>query len=175
MNLNDITNKVSDKDIHDLAKTLGYNSTTNFQRTYDKFKQAETLSNWLGSGYYDLVNTAENFLSKLAKIADIDIEQDIVSAKEYLIEKAKFKDSYIIAITDFKRGNQNNFTMGADLNKRKLSLYGNEELLFKSEQDVLGLIPQIIDRHYKANANNILGNVMYYEVYLPFGKYKFDI
>lgn len=175
MNLNDITNKVSDKDIHNLAKILGYNSTTNFQRTYDKFKKSETLSNWLGSGYYDLVNTTESFISRLAKIVDIDIEQDIVATKEYLIEKDKFKDSYIIAITDFKRGNQNNFTMGADLNKRKLSLYGNEELLFKSEQDVLGLIPQIIADHYKVNANNILGDVQYYEAHLPFGKYKFDI
>ncbi|AJI56206.1 hypothetical protein LA02_1000 [Francisella philomiragia] len=175
MEITKITNKLSDKDISQLAKELGYNSAEIFQKTYQKFQQSQTLKNWLQSGSYDSVNTTESFVSKLAKIADIDIEQDIVAAKEFLMEKEKFKNSYILAVTDFNRQNQSIFSMMADFNNRRLSLYSNAELLFKTDKEILDIMPRLISQHYNMDSNNILGNILYYEAYLPFGKYKFEM
>ena len=163
-----------------IAKELGYSNSTKFEITLNKFLQFSTLYEWFQCGHYDLVNTAEDFFIKLSKALKIDedtINNEIENITLYKKEIEKFKDSYIFVNTNFKRKNEPIFALALCENQRRISLYKNENLLFKSIDEILEILSKEIKKHYLQNKGTlkIWGKINSYQIHL-FGKiYVFNI
>ncbi|APA83527.1 hypothetical protein [Francisella tularensis] len=170
MEIKQVSEKLANQNLDQLAKSLGYKTTESFQKTLDKFNQSETLKDWLWDGGYDLVNTSTEFVTKLANALNIDITQSMNVAVKYNSLKKKLKDSYIYAITDYKRDTETVFQMMHDNNKRKIPLYA-DDLLFKTKQEVIDTISKKVVHHYEKKHETVKGNILYYEVYLLSEKY----
>ena len=163
----------------DLSKKLGYSNKVKFEETLNKFLQFENLNQWFEKGHYDLVNNAEDFFIKLSKALNIE---DSLIAKEqkaielYKQEVEKFKDSYILVNTNFKRKNEPIFALAFCENQRRISLCKNENLLFKTIDEIFEVLSKEIKEHYLQNEGTlkIWGKINSYQVHL-FGKiYVFD-
>ena len=167
----DIKEKIKLQNKTLLAKELGYSNSTKFEITLNKFLQFSTLYEWFQCGHYDLVNTAEDFFIKLSKALKIDedtINNEIENITLFKHEVEKFKDSYIFVNTNFKRKNEPIFALALCENQRRISLYKNENLLFKSLDEIIEILSIEIKKHYLQNSDNlgIWGKIVSYQVHL---------
>ena len=167
----DIKEKIKLQNKTLLAKELGYSNLTKFEITLNKFLQFSTLYEWFECGHYDLVNTAQDFFIKLSKVLKIDentINNEIKNITLYKHEVEKFKDSYIFVNTNFKRKNEPIFTLALCENQRRISLYKNENLLFKSLDEIIEILSIEIKKHYLQNSDKlgIWGKIVSYQVHL---------
>lgn len=175
-----IKEKINLYDKDDLSKKLGYSNQVKFEETLNEFLQFKNLYQWFEKGYYDLVNNAEDFFIKLSKALDIKdslIDKELKEIKFYKQEVKKFKDSYIFINTNFKRKNEPIFALAFCENQRRISLYKNENLLFKTINEIFEVLSKEIKEHYLQNEGTlkIWGKINSYQVHL-FGKiYLFDI
>ena len=175
----DIKEKIKFQNKTLLTKELGYSNLTKFEITLNKFLQFSTLNEWFQCGHYDLVNTAGDFFIKLSKALKIDedtINNEIKNITLYKKEIEKFKDSYIFVNTNFKRKNEPIFALALCENQRRISLYKNENLLFKTIDELFEVLSKEIKEHYLQNEGTlkIWGKINSYQVHL-FGKiYVFD-
>ena len=167
----DIKEKIKFQNKTLLTKELGYSNSTKFEKTLNKFFQFSTLYGWFQCGHYDLVNTAEDFFIKLSKALKIDentINNKIKNITLYKHEVEKFKDSYIFVNTNFKRKNEPIFALALCENQRRISLYKNENLLFKTTDEILEILSIEIKKHYLQNSDKlgIWGKIVSYQVHL---------
>lgn len=167
----DIKEKIKFQNKTLLTKELGYSNSTKFEKTLNKFFQFSTLYGWFQCGHYDLVNTAEDFFIKLSKALKIDedtINNEIKNITLYKHEVEKFKDSYIFINTNFKRKNEPIFALALCENQRRISLYKNENLLFKTTDEILEILSIEIKKHYLQNSDKlgIWGKIVSYQVHL---------
>ena len=175
----DIKEKIKFQNKTLLTKELGYSNSTKFEKTLNKFFQFSTLYGWFQCGHYDLVNTAEDFFIKLSKALKIDedtINNEIKNITLYKHEVEKFKDSYIFINTNFKRKNEPIFALALCENQRRISLYKNENLLFKITDEILEILSIEIKKHYLQNSDNlrIWGKIVSYQVHIFDTIYTFD-
>lgn len=175
----DIKEKIKFQNKTLLTKELGYSNSTKFEKTLNKFFQFSTLYGWFQCGHYDLVNTAEDFFIKLSKALKIDedtINNEIKNITLYKHEVEKFKDSYIFINTNFKRKNEPIFALALCENQRRISLYKNENLLFKTTDEILEILSIEIKKHYLQNSDKlgIWGKIVSYQVHLFDTIYIFD-
>lgn len=174
-----IKEKINLYDKDDLSKKLGYSNKVKFEETLNKFLQFENLNQWFEKGHYDLVNNAEDFFIKLSKalnIKDSLIDKELKVIEHYKQEIEKFKGSYIFVNTNFKRKNEPIFALAFCENQRRISLYKNENLLFKNIEEIFEILSKEIKEHYLQNEATlkIWGKINFYQVHL-FGKiYIFD-
>lgn len=179
MILEDIKEKIKLQNKTFLAKELGYSSQIKFEKTLNKFLEFLTLYEWFQCGHYDLVNNSDDFFKKLSKALKIDentINNEIETATLYKKEIEKFKDSYIFVNTNFKRKNEPIFALALCENKRNMSLYKKENLLFKPTDKILEILSKEIKQHHLENSNNlsIWGKIVSYQVHLFDKIYVFD-
>ena len=175
----DIKEKIKLQNKTLLTKELGYSNSTKFGITLNKFLQFSTLYEWFQCGHYDLVNNAKDFFIKLSKALKIDentINNEIETITFYKQEIEKFKDSYIFVNTNFKRKNEPIFRLALCENKRNMSLYKKENLLFKTTDEILEILSKEIKEHYLQNSDNlgIWGKIVSYQVHLFDTTYIFD-
>ena len=179
MVLEDIKEKIKLQNKIFLAKELGYSSSTKFEKTLNKFFEFSTLYEWFSCGHYDLVNNAEDFFIKLSKALKIDenmINQELEKIAIYKQEIEKFKDSYIFVNTNFKRKNEPIFALALCENRRRISLYKKQNLLFKTTKEIFEILSKEIQEHYSQNSNTlgIWGKIISYQVHLFNTIYIFD-
>ena len=175
----DIKEKIKLQNKTLLTKELGYSNSTKFGITLNKFLQFSTLYEWFQCGHYDLVNNAKDFFIKLSKALKIDentINNKIKNITLYKHEVEKFKDSYIFVNTNFKRKNEPIFALALCENQRRISLYKNENLLFKSIDGILEILSIEIKKHYLENSDKlgIWGKIVSYQVHIFDTIYTFD-
>jgi ribonucleotide monophosphatase NagD (HAD superfamily) len=175
----EIKEKLKTKDYSKLSKALGYNNQKNFEKTLTHFLNCKTLNEWLESGNYDFVNKAEEFFTKLAKELNIDeqlVKDTLEKENSYIKELNRFKDAYIYVNTNFRRTTQPIFVLAFAESIRNLRLYKDEELLFKSTQEILEIISQRIKKHYKENKGElkVWGKIANYQLHLEGKTYIFD-
>ena len=179
MLLKAIKEKLNSQDISILYKKVGYNSSKKFILTLDKLKSIDSIYNWIYSGHYDLVFNAKDFLINLCDVLKIDkifVNQEIQKVENFYIEQERFKNSYIFVNTNFKRKSEPIIALALCEKFRRISLYKNEELLFKSKDEILKTVSDIIHNHYINNKDGLVlwGNIENYVLYL-FGEfYTFD-
>ena len=167
----DIKEKIKLQNKTLLAKELGYSNLTKFEITLNKFLEISTLYQWFQCGHYDLVSTTQDFFIKLSKALKIDentINNKIETITFYKQEIEKFKDSYIFVNTNFKRKNEPIFALALCENQRRISLYKNENLLFKTTDEILEILSIEIKKHYLHNSDKlgIWGKIVSYQVHL---------
>lgn len=170
--------KIEESSLEDLREKLGYQSTKRLQKSIDKFTKTKTIYDWLNSGFYDLVNNAEDFLIKLCKVLKIEnqlLEKELIFCEELKVEIEKFKDCYIFINTNFKRKSEPIFVLALLENKRRISLYKNEKYLFKSLNEILNMVSNEIIKHYIFNNGKcfIFGNIVNYQLHLFGNLYTF--
>lgn len=171
MILENIKEKLKLQNKTSLARELGYASLIKFENTLNKFFGISSLYEWFQCGHYDLVNNAKDFFIKLSKALKIDentINNEIKNITLYNHEVEKFKDSYIFVNTNFKRKNEPIFALALCENQRRISLYKNENLLFKSLDEIIEILSIEIKKHYLQNSDNlgIWGKIVSYQVHL---------
>lgn len=175
----DIKEKIKLQNKTLLAKELGYSNLTKFEITLNKFLEISTLYQWFQCGHYDLVSTTQDFFIKLSKALKIDedtINNEINNITLYKKEIEKFKDSYVFVNTNFKRKNEPIFALALCENQRRVSLYKNENLLFKSIDEIIEILSIKIKKHYLQNSDKlgIWGKIVSYHVHLFDKIYVFD-
>lgn len=175
----DIKEKIKLQNKTFISKELGYSNLTKFEKTLNKFLEFSTLYEWFQCGHYDLVNTAGDFFIKLSKALKIDedtINNEIKNITLYKHEVEKFKDSYIFINTNFKRKNEPIFALALCENQRRISLYKNENFLFKSIDEILEILSIEIKKHYLLNSYKlgIWGKIVSYQVHIFDTIYTFD-
>ena len=176
----DIKEKIKLQNKTFISKELGYSNLTKFEKTLNKFLEFSTLYEWFQCGHYDLVNTAGDFFIKLSRALKIDentINNEIKNITLYKHEVEKFKDSYIFVNTNFKRKNEPIFALALCENQRRISLYKNENLLFKSIDEILEILSKEIKKHYLQNSDKlgIWGKIVSYQVHIFDTIYIFHI
>lgn len=170
--------KIKESSLEDLKEKLGYQSIKRLQKSIDKFIETKTIYDWLNSGFYDLVNNAEDFLVKLCKVFKIEnqlLEKELKSCEKLRTEIEKFKDSYIFINTNFKRKSEPIFVLALLENKRIISLYKDEKYLFKSLKEILNMVSNEIIKHYIFNNGKcfIWGDIVNYQLHLFGNLYTF--
>lgn len=134
-----------------LYKKMGYHSKVNFEKTLQIFKESITLNAWLLSGHYDFTKSAEDFFVSLSKelgFSDDTIQNVLLTFECYKQEKERLKGSYIFVNTNFKRKNEPIFALAFLESKRNISLCDIKELLFKSEEEMLKIVSNLVKNHY---------------------------
>ncbi|OCL89481.1 hypothetical protein [Arcobacter porcinus] len=174
-----IKEQLATKDKTILAKELGYNNQKNFEKTLNNFLKSSTIQKWCESAYYDLVNSSLEFFVKLLKILNIDdkiISNELEKINLYKKEQDRFKNSYIFVNTDFKRTTQAVHILAILENKRRISLNKEKDLYFKTIDEQLKIVSNIIKNHYKENIDELFiwGKIKSYKVYLEDKIYYFD-
>lgn len=170
-----LNQKIKDSSLEELKEKLGYQSIKKLEKSIDKFISTNTIYDWLNSGFYDLTNDAKTFFEKLCRALDIDENeinkqlQDFTNLKN---EIDKFKDSYIFVNTNFKRTTEPILALAFCESKRRISLFNNERFFYKSIDEILKLVSNIIIEHYKINDGkcSIWGDIVNYQLSL-FGKF----
>ncbi len=170
MNINYFKNHADQLLTPELSKQLGYNVFKNFSSTYNLFIRSSTINSWLGTGYYDLVNTSESFFVKLSQHAGFsqkEIDKVLIAFSRLKTEKEKFIESYIFVDTGFKRTNQSLLSLIALSSRRYLQLYGNEKLLFKNKAALISELSILVKAHYLNNEGKLYmwGDIQRYKVY----------
>ncbi|RLA84629.1 MAG: hypothetical protein DRG78_01000 [Epsilonproteobacteria bacterium] len=100
--------------------------------------------------------------SKIPSVPKVYTKEEL-AIKEELV---KFKDSYIFVNTNFKRKSESIWLLGACQSQRNISL-NKSNLIFKSNDEILTIISDIIKKHYKDTKGKIgiWGNIEDYIYY----------
>ena len=179
MLLKAIKEKLNSQDISILYKEVGYNSLKKFILSLEKLKSIDSIYNWIYSGHYDLVFNAKDFLINLCDALKIDksfVNKEIQEVENFYIEQERFKNSYIFINTNFKRNSEPIIALALCERFRRISLYKNEELLFKSKDVILKIVSDIIHNHYTNNKDGLVlwGKIENYVLHLFREIYAFD-
>lgn len=163
--------KIKDSSLEELKEKLAYQSTKRLEKSIDKFLETKTIYDWLNSGFYDLVYNAKDFLIKLCtafEIKENNLQQELINFKNLKIEIEKFEDSYLFINTNFRRKSESIFVLALLENKRRISLYKDERFLFKTIDEILQLISNILIEDYNLNNGkcSIWGNIVNYQLHL---------
>jgi len=161
-----------------IVNKLGYASNKKALEALDKFTSSKDLYNWLHSGYYDFKYTALSFFKKLCEIIDIDkdiVDKVLLDDKKYHAEMERFQDSYIYVNTNFKRKGEPIFTLAFSESRRRLKI-PLENLLFKTESEVLNSASDFIENHFSTTKGDIgiWGKAVNYVFHHNVNKYIFD-
>jgi len=153
-------------------------STKKTQEALKKFISSKDLHSWLHSGFYDFQYTALDFFNKLCEIIDIDkdrVEQALLDDKKYHAEVKKFQDSYIYVHTNFKRKGEPIFALAFLESQRRLKV-PVENLLFKTEDEILKSVSDFIVNHYITTNGDIgiWGKALNYVFHHNGKEYIFD-
>ncbi|WP_025209086.1 hypothetical protein [Hippea sp. KM1] len=175
-----IKDRLENIDKIEVVKKIGYNNARNGLETLDNFLNCKDILNFLhGCGKYDFVYYPEAFFKKLCEVLGIDkelIEKEMDKINKIIKEKNSYKDSYIYVNTNFVRQNQPLFVMA--FMQGSLYIRPNiDELLFKSDKYVFGVIAKIAREHYKDNNGELpmWGKIRSYAYHHKDGKvYVFD-
>lgn len=175
-----INEKLNTIDISTLHKKVGYNSSRKFTVTLEKLKSINSTYDWIYTSHYDLVYSSKDFLIKLCEVLEIDktlVDDEIKKAVACYKEQEKFKSSYIFVNTNFKRKSEPIFALALCEKFRNISLYKNEDLLFKSIEEILNILSIQINSHYEENIKglSIWGTIASYQVHLFDKIYVFDV
>ncbi len=113
---------------------------------------------------------------KLAKAKELAREASTPEAIRTSKELRKFKDSYIFVNTDFKRKGEPIFALAFCESQRNV-IFNKEDLIFKSDEEVLNLISDIVKQHFIETKGNIgiWGDIVSYVYHHRNGEtYVFD-
>lgn len=110
----------------------------------------------------------------------IDIDKDLVDKvllddRKYHAELERFKDSYIYVNTNFRRKNEPIFAFACLESHRRLKI-SLENLLFKTENEVLNSARDFIAQHHSMSKGDIgiWGKAINYVFHHNGNKYIFD-
>ena len=161
-----------------IVNKLGYASNKKALEALDKFTSSKDLYNWLHSGYYDFKYTALSFFKKLCEIIDIDkdrVEQALLDDKKYHVQLKRFQDSYIYVNTNFKRKGEPIFALAFLESRRRLKM-PVENLLFKTEDEILNCASDFIAKHFTTTKGDIgiWGKAVNYVFHYNGKRYNFD-
>ena len=163
---------------NNIAVQLGYTSNKKALIALDKFIDSKNLYEWLHSGYFDFKYTAVAFFKKLCEILDIDksiVGKTLFEDEKYHAELEKFRYSHIFIHTNFKRKNEPIFALAFLESQRRLKV-PIEDLLFKTEKEVLAIVKDFIIKHYYVSKGDlgIWGKVVNYVFHHNKNQYIFD-
>lgn len=161
-----------------LVKKMGYSYVPKGLKSLNLFLSKDLLS-FFESGMYDFVYTTEEFFLKLCEALQIDkkiVEKDLKKIHEIISEKWAYENSYIYVNTYptyccapfFARA-----FMASRL-RLKIDVY---ILMFKSDEEVLKIVSDVIKDHFKKTKGEIpiWGKIKNYVYYHKDGeKYIFD-
>jgi hypothetical protein len=169
-------NKISHNEV---AVNMGYKAVKKGEKTIYTFLQSKSISYWLSSGHFDLKYTAEQFFVKLCALLNIEpniVKYEIEFYEKTVMEYQKLETVYIFVNTNFKRESQPIFAL-AMMEFLRLILPEKESLIFKSDQDVMGVISDFVKSHFIENKGELKmwGEIDNYIYHHSDGKaYTFD-
>lgn len=170
MNFTTLQNKLKLADIQSLSKELGYARDKNFSRAIPYIINAKSLDEFLYHGYFDwLYGGSRDMLYKLCEHFGLDISDELKEAEIYNDEKHKFQGSYIYA--DIKP----KYRLWASP-VPNINLFYHTELYFKSLDEQLDIIAELIKNHYETYKEKIQNRykIVSYNVSFLGEYYKFD-
>jgi len=175
---NIIKSKINTVSKNKIAVQLGYTSDKKALIALNKFIDSKDLYTWLHSGYFDLKYTAVDFFKKLCEILNIDkkiVDKALFEDAKYHAELEKFRYSYIFIDTNFKRKNELIFALAFLEFQRRLTV-PIEDLLFKTEKEILIIVRNFIIKHYFVSKGDIgiWGKAVHYIFHHNENKYIFD-
>ncbi len=180
MTLHDkITAKLHDIDQKALVSQMGYHNKTAGAKSLKKFLETKSIHQWLKKGNFDNHHTSETFLLALCEILDIDREdyiQTIEQSKKRQDAISCMQNPYISIDTGFRRTTQSIIVLMAMGSKNRIAI-DKEEIVFKSDDDILKMISQMIQKHYQTTQGKLdmWGEIQHYVYYHVDGKrYFFD-
>jgi len=169
--MNLIKQVIVSKGKENVAKVIGY---TKALQTLDKFLQRDSIFEWIHNGEYDLTYSSKEFFIKLCKV--LDISDEIVQAELKQIEKKddelrKYQNVYIFVNTNFKRVSQPIFALAVMEGRRRI-IPKKEDLIFKTDKEVLEVISNIVKNHFKKTQGKLplWGNIVNYVYHHSDGK-----
>jgi len=179
MKKQEIDKKINNTPLLILLKKLNYKSNLRAKKAIDKFLDSESIYTWLDSGFYDLVYNEEDLFISLCNVLGIDkkeVLEELEKYKKLKKEVDRFKGSFILVNTNFKRKSEPIVVLACLEKDRRLHLYKKEEYLFKSIDEILKKVSTTIAQHYTSNNGYlpIWGKIQNYQLHL-FGKiYTFN-
>jgi hypothetical protein len=172
-----LDNCINKNSKEELIKTLEYNNIEIGLKTLAAFLAAKDIYEWLNSGYYDLKNGAEGFLSQLCAYFDLLTNENVeeISAVK---DKIRYINTYnnssfkLEIVTTWIRTVES-ITMLA-IAGRSLKYLNIDKRLFYglTPEEEMKLVEDKILEHYK-NCNGItpiFGEVKYYKYTSEYGK-----
>lgn len=168
---NELNQKIKNISIEELKIKLAYQSAKKLEKSINIFMETKTIYDWLNSGFYDLVYDAKELFLKLCEVFgiwDLIVQNELNYCENLKNEIYRFKGSYIFVNTNFKRKNESIFALALCEKKRRISLFKNERFLFKTKEEILELVSNIVIEHYKINDGkcSIWGNIINYQLNL---------
>ncbi len=179
MDINDLVRKrLEGKDKIEIVKKMGYQVHAKGVESLNYFL-SKNLSDFITDGMYDFRYSAEEFFRKLCEVLEIDeesVNKEIQKINEIIIKRRAYEKSYIFVNTNFKRQSQSIFALAFMEGERRLRP-NIDNLLFKSDEDVLKEISRVVKTHYHDTKGKLpmWGNIVNYAYHHKNGKvYVFD-
>jgi len=164
---------------NELLRTMGYHNLKAGHKTLQKFLETDDIYLFLKNGSFDMKYNSEEFLQHLLKALDLtSVGQDKIRQYNSRLDAimAMGNDPYIYIDTYFKRKGEPLHVLAMVEGLR--NIYIDKELLvFKSESEVLGIISNIVKKHYILHHGklNLWGKIYNYVYHHTNGeKYIFD-
>ena len=163
----------------ELLRTMGYHNLQAGHKTLQKFLDTNDIYLFLKKGSYDIKFNSEEFLQQLLKALDLTSEgnDEITQYKRRLNAIGAMRNTpYIFIDTNFKRACQPIFALACMEGRRNIKI-DKELLVFKSENEVLDMIGDIVKNHYiSSNGKLPLWGKVYNYIYhhTDGSKYIFD-
>jgi len=175
-----IQDNLKQSNLEDISNKLGYSNEKKGLNALHEILVAKNLHSWLHSGFYDFKFNAKELYKNLADLYNIskeEVEEELKQAELYQEEYDSLKESYIFVNTNFVKTTQPVFVLAFLEGLRRIRPK-REELMFKSTEEVLEKIGNIIREHYhlKGGKLEVWGEIKNYQYHHKDGKvYLFDV
>jgi len=153
--LEQIQNKLRDRDIADIVRELGYKSSKNKKVTQvlNELLDSSEIAEYLDKSYYDFRYNSRTLLKAICRLAGVSKIDYTVAIEEYEDKKrrlAALKNPYIFVDTHFKRKGEPVVALAMLESKRRINL-DKKMYLEKSEEEINAYISNAVKLHYKWN------------------------
>lgn len=151
--LQQIQNKLRDRDIADIVKELGYKSSKNKKVTQvlNELLESTEIADYLDKSYYDFRYNSRTLLKAICRLAGVSKIDYAVTIEEYEDKKrrlAALKNPYIFVDTHFKRKGEPVVALAMLESKRRITL-DKKMYLEKSEEEINAYVGNAVKLHYK--------------------------
>ena len=148
--LEHIKSRLSNVDVNQLVKPLGYNSPAKAIKRLKALISAANVENWLRQGGYDFVHSNQSFLMKLCEVLDLDENlylPVIDNIRENLKKLSSMPQPYIFVNTNFKRSSEPIFALAFMEGQRRI--YIDKLDVLNSLDEGISIAIQLVREHYK--------------------------
>lgn len=174
--LEQIQNKLRNKEIAEIVKELGYKSSKNPKVTavLSELLNSTEITYYLDKSYYDFKYNSRTLLKAVCKVAGVSKIDYAVTIEAYEDRKRRleaFKNPYIFVDTKFKRKGEPIIALAMLEGKRRIKL-DKELYLSKSQEEINDYVSNAVKLHYKWNKGKLAmwGDIRAYLYYDVTGK-----